>query len=95
MGQPRRRALGLLGLLLALREAAVTIGELAAIRAIVAVHAQHNRPKLLAALDAELERERAQSTEEEGYDGDTNRNDPQGGAGNAENPRGPRHQRTS
>lgn len=43
----------------------MTIGELAAIRAIVAVHAQHNRPKLLAALDAELERERAQSTEEE------------------------------
>ena len=50
---------------------AMTLGTLAAIRAIVAVHATYNRDRLLAHLDAAIERERAsqplpvQLTEEE------------------------------
>ena len=63
MGRTRRRALGLRAVLGAVREAAVTIGELAAIRAIVAVHAQYNRPKLLAALDAAIDVTRKRETE--------------------------------
>ena len=50
----------------------MNLATLAAIRAIVAVHAQYNRPKLLAAIDEHIERERAcrpgtpmQSEEEE------------------------------
>ena len=75
---------------------------LAAIRAIVAVHANYNRDRLLAYLDAAIERVRAsqplpvQLTEEESMVGQVQiKTAPEGGAGNAEHPRGPRHQRTS
>lgn len=68
MGQPRRRALGLLGLLVA----DVKLSELAAVRAIVATHAKYNRAHLLAVIDTDIQRERAcqpevtmQSTEDE------------------------------
>ena len=75
---------------------------LAAIRAIVAVHSTYNKDHLLTQLDAAIERERAsrplpvQLTEEESMVGQVQiKTAPEGGAGNAEHPRGPRHQRTS
>ena len=79
----------------------MTLGALAAIRAIVAVHATYNRDRLLAVIDAAIDRERArqpvpkQLEEEEGIVGQVQtKTAPEGGAGNAEHPRGPRHQRT-
>ena len=53
----------------------MTLGALAAIRAIVAVHATYNRDRLLAVIDAAIDRERArqpvpkQLEEEEGIVG--------------------------
>ena len=102
MGRTRRRALGLRAVLVAHRKADMTLGTLAAIRAIVAVHANYNRDHLLTHLDTAIERERAsqpipvQLTEEESMVGQVHiKTAPEGGAGNAEHPRGPRHQRTS
>ena len=79
----------------------MTLGILAAIRAIVAVHATYNRDRLLAHLDAAIERVRAsqpgttQLEEERSMVGQAHMETaPEGGAGNAEIPRRPRHQRT-
>ena len=59
MAQPRRRALGLRAVLEPLQgAAAVKLPTLAAIRVIVATHAQYPA-RLLAAIDADIERERA------------------------------------
>ena len=73
---------------------------LLAIRAIVATHAQYPA-RLLAAIDEDIERERAsqpgttQLEEERSMVGQAHMETaPEGGAGNAEHPRGPRHQRT-
>ena len=98
---PRRRPLGVRRLLVAHRKADMTLGTLAAIRAIVAVHATYNRDRLLAHLDAAIERERVcqpGATSTHGEESSTMEGQVkttlEGGAGNAEHPRGPRHQRT-
>ena len=80
----------------------MTRSILSAIRAIVAVHAKFNRDRLLGAIDAAIDRERArqpevtpmQFEEEESMMGAQIKTTPGGGAGNADTPRGPRHQRT-
>lgn len=79
----------------------MTLGALAAIRAIVATHAKYNKAHLLAVIDAAIQRERAcqpgttpvQGEESSTMEGQV-KTAPEGGAGNAEHPRGPRHQRT-
>ena len=74
---------------------------LTAIRAIVAVHANYNKAHLLAHLDAAIERERASQPVPKKLEEEQSmvwqvqiKTAPEGGAGNAEHPRGPRHQRT-
>lgn len=82
----------------------MALGVLAAIRAIVAIHGGPNRAHLLTQLDAAMDVERARSCQpgttpmQFGEESSTMegqvKTTPEGGAGNAEYPRGPRHQRT-
>lgn len=79
----------------------MTLGILAAIRAIVATHARYNRDHLLAHLDAAIERVRASQPgimrleEERSMVGQAHmKTASEGGVTSAEIPRRPRHQRT-